>query len=254
MAAELRIINPDPKYAKAKLVEPTPLGYVYIAATVQPGPIPLVLPSVKRARLLARIKDLAQRLELVDSVVNATVFRGIAIPPTARLNSYLRERAASIRVPRFDVLLLIETTSPDSAHEVKKSEQFAALVDALRAGARTVQVITARNSKRIGDVDKSRQGLFLFNHFIAENSEIGLELWEYLARWFAVETELDNSVLLVPQAGESSDYSFINFARWDLSLFSHLWHQISKKSFKKYVLANLEANRVGSMPVLCKLA
>jgi len=42
---ELQIINPDPKYPKAKLIEPTTLGYLYIAAAVRPSPIPLVLPS-----------------------------------------------------------------------------------------------------------------------------------------------------------------------------------------------------------------
>ncbi|MGH2370011.1 MAG: hypothetical protein ACRDI2_17675 [Chloroflexota bacterium] len=251
---ELRIVNPDPRYSKVRQIEPTTLGYLYVAATVRPGPIPLVLPSVDRSSLLVRLKELARGLERLDAVVKATVFRALVIPPTARLNAYLRERGTSVRVPRFDVVVLVETTSPEATRDVQAAPAYDALMDALRSNAEAVQVIAARNAKRIGDVDKSRQGLFLFNHFVADDASVGLALWDYLADWFAVETGLDNSILLVPLDGERSTYAFVNHARWDVSLPQFLWHQLSKKSFRSYVLANLEANRVGSLPVLYRLA
>jgi hypothetical protein len=69
-----------------------------------------------------------------------------------------------------------------------------------------------------------------------------------------VETGLDNSTLLVPLEGERSDYLAINNARWEESLPRFLWRQFSRKSFRTYVLANLEANCVGAMPVLYRLA
>lgn len=111
-----------------------------------------------------------------------------------------------------------------------------------------------RNAKRIGDVASSRRGLFLFTYFVADDAEVGLALWDYLAGWCAAETGLDNSMVLVPLDGERSDYTFINFARWDERLPRFLWRQLSTKSFRTYVLANLEAKRVGSMPVLYRLA
>jgi hypothetical protein len=37
-AQELRIINPNPKYLKPDLVEPTTFGYIYIGASVEPSP------------------------------------------------------------------------------------------------------------------------------------------------------------------------------------------------------------------------
>jgi hypothetical protein len=114
--------------------------------------------------------------------------------------------------------------------------------------------MAARNAKRVGDVDKTRQGLFLFNYFVADDARVMLQLWDYLAGWYAVETGLDNSTLLVPLEGERSDYLAINNARWDESLPRFLWRQFSRKSFRTYVLANLEANRVGAMPVLYRLA
>ena len=116
-----------------------------------------------------------------------------------------------------------------------------------------MHVVAARNAKRVGDVDKTRSGLFLFNYFVADDAGVMLQLWEYLAGWYQVETGLDNSTLLVPLDGERSDYVAINHARWDGGRLSFLWRQLPKKSFRTYVLANLAANRVGAMPVLYRL-
>jgi hypothetical protein len=45
----------------------------------------------------------------------------------------------------------------------------------------------------------------------------------------------------------------INHARWDVSLLRILWRQFSRFSFTFYVQENLEAHRVGSMPVRYRL-
>jgi hypothetical protein len=166
----------------------------------------------------------------------------------------LKERGDSLHVPRFDIVVLIETTSPTTAPEVQRTEPYQALVNTLRAQAKDMHVIAARNAKRVGDVDKTRPGTFLFNYFVADDPEVMLQLWDYLAGWYAVETGLDNSTLLVPLEGELSDYLAINHARWNDSLPSVMVHQVSRRSFWTYVLANLEANRVGAMPILYRLA
>jgi hypothetical protein len=98
--------------------------------------------------------------------------------------------------------------------------------------------VTARNIKRVGDVDKSRPGTFLFNYFVGENPQVVLELWDYLAGWYQVETGLDNSTVLAPLEGEASNFIIINHARWDGSLVSVLAKQSAKKSFRSYVLGN----------------
>ena len=92
-------------------------------------------------------------------------------------------------------------------------------------------------------------GLSLFNYFVADDVDVMLQLWDYLAGWDAVETGLDNSTLLVPLEGERSDYLAINHARWDVSLLRIVWRQFSRATFGIYVQENLEANRVGSLPV-----
>ena len=252
---ELRIVNPDPRYPKAKLIEPTTLGYIYLAAAVRPpGRIPLVLPSTQRSRLLRHLKELARGVERLDEVVKATVFRAIVMPPTARFSSYLKQRGDSIHLANFDVVVLLQTTSPAAARKVQATPAYGALVQALQSQAEVVRTITARNAKRIGDVDTSRKGLFLFNHFAADDPDVMLQLWDYLAGWYAVETGLDNSVAMIPVNGETSDYAIVNWARWDTSPLRHFWSQLSKKSFWRYVTANLEANRAASMPIYHRLA
>jgi hypothetical protein len=252
---ELKIVNPDPAYATVKLVEPATRGYIHVAAEVRPRRLPFLqrLPAGReKGALLGRLTELARQLERLEAVEKVTVFDALAIAPAR--SAYLKERGDSLHVPRFDVVVLIETTSPAVIRDVQSTPLYEALLDALRSQAKRLHVMAARNAKRVGDVDKTRQGLFLFNYFVADDARVMLRLWDYLAGWYAVETGLDNSTLLVPLEGERSDYLAINNARWDESLPRFLWRQFSKKSFRTYVLANLEANRVGAMPILYRLA
>src|SRR5215204_5675166 len=256
---ELNIVNPDPRYSPVNLIEPTTLGYIHLAAEVTPRPMPPQrLPFVPNRRektdLLGKLKMLANSLEQLESVEKATVFAAVAIPPTSRFSPYLKERADSSHIARFDVVVLIETASPEVARQVQQIPDYRALLDALESEARDMHVMVGRNAKRIGDVEKTRDGLFLFNYFVADDANVALELWDYLAGWYEAETGLDNSTLLVPLEDEDSDYLAINSARWDGGLPRLLFRQLSKKSFRTYVQANLEANRVGAMPILYRLA
>jgi hypothetical protein len=160
----------------------------------------------------------------------------------------------TIRPARFDVVVLVETASTASAREVQGMLEYKELMGTLRGTAKRLHVLAARNAKRVGDVDRTRPGVFLFNYFVADDTAVMLELWDYLAGWYAVETGLDNSILLVPLEDESSDYQAINHARWDESLPLVMFRQLAKRSFWTYVLANLDANHVGAMPVLYRLA
>jgi hypothetical protein len=114
--------------------------------------------------------------------------------------------------------------------------------------------MTACNVRRIGDVKKSGKGVYLFNYFVGDDLQVVLQVWEYLAGWYQVETGLDNSILLAPLEGQKADYTVINYAHWEIGLLGFLWDQFSKKSFRSYMQANLEVNRTGSMPVLYRLA
>ncbi len=196
---------------------------------------------------------LARQLGQSDGVEKVSLYETTAFPPLRRL-PYVKERLATVRAPRFDIVALIETRSPALAPEVQTTAAYRALVEALASQARQMHVMVTRNAKRIGDVDKRKQGVFAFNYFVADHADVMLRLWEYLAGWYAVETGLDNSTLLAPVDGECSNYVAINHARWDGSLLGFFLSQLAKKSFRSYMLANLEANYVGAMPVLYRLS
>jgi hypothetical protein len=251
---ELQLVNRSPEHVPAALISPRAFGYIHIGAEVSPPqrPGPIVLRGRAKAELVERLQRLARRLEHEGAVVKATVYEAVLFPPFDRL-PYVSERGRDIELPRFDVVILVETTSPEAIPDVQATGSYRALLDELAGQARRVCVIAARNAKRIDDVDKSRQGLFLFNYFVAEDARVALELWDHLARWFEVEAGLDNSTLLVPLEGETTGYVAINHARWDKTL-PGLSRHFLKKSFRTFVLENFARNHVGPMPVLYRLA
>ncbi|WP_199616379.1 hypothetical protein [Paenibacillus alkalitolerans] len=67
-----------------------------------------------------------------------------------------------------------------------------------------------------------------------------------------VKTGLDNSTLLLPAEGESSQYGVINHCRWD-RLSDIVPDLLFRRSFRKYVLDNFESNGIAAMPILYKL-
>ena len=253
----LRIVNPDPRYGKVPLIEPTTLGYIYMAARIGSGTGPVVWPAANRDIVIQNLITLAGELERVEQVVKATVFRAIVRPPTARLSDHLQRHRVLVRIADFDVMILVQTSSVAAIRDVEATGEYRALAAALRAAtsaSRDLFIMNARNVRRIADDDTSRGGLFLFNHFVAGDRQIILDLWDYLADWYRVETGLDNSVALGPPSGELADYAIVNWARWDNAPLVHFWRQLSKRSFWRYVVANLNANDAAAMPVYCRVA
>lgn len=250
---ELEIVNADAKYSPVALIAPTTHGYIHIAAEVDPPsrPGPIIGGGRERAALITRLKEDACQVEQLAAVERIIVFEATAVAPPS---AYARERGDAIHPARFDVVALIETASLTAAGDVQATPSYQSLIETLTSGATRMHVIVARCAKRVGDVDTSRKGTFLFNYFVADDADVMLRLWDYLAGWYAVETGLDNSVLLVPQEGEQSEYLAINLARWDGSPLRLFARQLCKKSFRTYLQANLEANRVGAMAVLYRLA
>jgi hypothetical protein len=243
---ELRILNPQPRFPRAHLVDPPPFGYIHLAGVVGPlaGRTPFPRSSPRKTALLERLKSLARQVESLGAVHRVTVYKAVVVPPPA---GYAKQ--AGVHVARYDVAVLIETTSPETVGEVETSEPYKALSETLGDAASDLHVMTARCARSLGDVDKTRPGLYLFNYFVAEDTP---ELWEWLAGWYTVETGLHNSTVLQPL--EPADYAFVNHARWDYSLPRFMVRQLAKPSFRGYVLSNLLANRTGSMPVLYHLA
>lgn len=249
----IEIVNADPRYSKVHLIEPASLGYLHLAGDVEaphrPGPV--VHRSREKHQLLGILKWQSRQLAQMDMVEHATVYDAIAFAPPG---GYVKDRPAPLPPAWFDVAVLVETTSPDAASDVRLAPAYQALVEALTEQARRVHDVAARNVRRVGDVDKTRPGAFVFNHFVGDDPNVAVQLWDYLAGWYETETGLDNSTLLSPLEGEKSDYVMINHARSSQSLPLFMARQLPKKTFRSYLLANLAAHHVTAMPVIYRLA
>jgi hypothetical protein len=248
----VQIVNPDPRYGKVHLIEPAPLGYLHLAADVEAAhrPGPVLQRGRDKQQLLGVLKWQARELARLEAVQTVTVYDALAfIPPggdaTAR---------SALRPAWFDVVILVETVSPEAVGGVRAAPGYQALAGTLSERARRTHQVAARNVRRVGDVAKDRPGLFEFNYFAGDDPELAAEVWEYLTGWYEAETGLDSAALLAPLEGERSDYVLISHARWDGSLPMFMARQLPKKTFRTYMLANLKANHLAAMPVLYRLA
>jgi hypothetical protein len=222
--------NPSSRYPKATFAEPLPYGYIYTGMKVDPPRrAPFVLRSSRRDDALEECESLAHQFETLGEVVRATVYRAVLIPPIEG-------------VPRCDVIVLIETTSPEAIAEVQLSNTY----ERLNADF----VMSARNTRRIGDTEKTLSGTFLFNHFTAEDPVDAVEAWESLTGWYTSKTGVDNSTLLQP-IGEAP-YAFVNYVRLPRGPVRFLLDQFSRPSFHTFVRARLRANGMVALPLLCK--
>jgi GNAT superfamily N-acetyltransferase len=107
---ELKIVNSRPKYRPVRLADPPPLGYLHIAAAVEPpaGRAPLPGSSAQKAALLSRLTALTGELQDIDEVVRATVYTAVVVPPPS---GYAKPAG---HPARYDVAVLVETTSPET--------------------------------------------------------------------------------------------------------------------------------------------
>jgi hypothetical protein len=238
------LLHPAPAFAPPAFLPPPHAGYLHVAGTVAPptGP-PFVRPDAVRSALLAELSRLAEELERLEVVKDVSVYRAVLVPPAPR---------GSRHPARYDVAVLIETSTPDALDDVRAADPYERMLASISDAASEVHVMPARCQRYLGDVDRtSRGGLFLFNHFTADDTERATELWEHLAGWYVAKTGLDNSMLLAPTG--TADYVLVNHARFDKGLLRLAAEQFLRPSFHRYVRASLRANSTVAIPVLYRL-
>jgi hypothetical protein len=249
-APPLRIVNAQQRFPRVDLIAPSTSRFVHIAAEIDRRPALLPASRAKK-RVLSHCKDACARLGREPGVLNAVVFTALLVPPG--LGEYAKQHADRLHIAHFDLAVLFECENAEAVQRLQQHPAYREMERAIAAAASYVHTITATNVRRIGAVDHSRQGVFLFNHFAADSLAQNLAVWDYTAGWFEVETGLDNSTVLLPADPGKSQYSIINHCRWD-RLRDILPSLLFKRSFHSYVLDNFAANNVAAMPILYRLA
>jgi hypothetical protein len=210
----------------ATFTEPTPFGYLYLGFEVDvPAHAPFVRRSDRRAAALERLTTLARELATDPLVVDATTYQAVLLPPVPGW-------------PRFDVVQLVRTTTPEAIGRVRGSD----LVERLGADF----VMAARNTRRIGDTERIRSATFLFNHFTAPDPERALRAWESLTGWYTTRTGVDNSTILQPVV--DAPYAFVNHVRLPHGALRFVLDQLVRPSFLTFVRATLRTAGMVAMP------
>jgi hypothetical protein len=240
---EPRIVNPGDHYRPAALVEPSPSGYIHIAAEIdpprRPGP---ARPRPARRRALAALSGPARELAGGPQTLSAELFTVAGFTPQPVPERYRDS------VGRYDVVVLIKTETVAGLPGVTADPSYRRLLGVLDAHARLVTVTQAGNARRIGDVPAAGR-LHLFNHFLTAN-DAALAVWDYLAGWYQQETGLTNSEVMAPIEPDSTPFAFINHASWDMGMVRFAATQVFRPSFRSFVIANMRANEMSSLPYL----
>jgi hypothetical protein len=249
IAPDFTYVDVGRTFPKAKLVEPTRSGYLLVAAEIDRRP--MFLPNSRTKRALVRsVMELLPALRADERVLEAVAFDGLLAP--ARPGEVLKDRP-EVPIARFDLAVLVETSTLETAEALEREEPWTTLARMIEARSRRSYRLRAHNVRRMGPVDHRRNGVFLFNYFFADRTDLNLAAWQYTAGWFRDQTGLDNSTVLLPDATSEPRYRLVNHARWD-----HLWNVVPalifKRTFRTYVLRHFAANGVAAQPVLYRLA
>ncbi|MCH6258685.1 hypothetical protein MLD52_19150 [Puniceicoccaceae bacterium K14] len=235
------------------LKEPNSFGYITIAMEVE-RPRLFSSNSPAKKGLLSELKAICKELNSSFSSINrADVFDAFIIPPGSKEGrALIEEKNYDVHVAAFDVVILIECKSVSDALAVRESEEIERALELAKSKSAYMDVMVYKNAKRIDEVSKEFNGVFLFNFFYSEDTQTLLDVWEYTAGWWTEKANLTNSTPLQPvEAG--SQYNLINHCRWD-KLMDVLPSLVIKPSMRNFVLKNFTENSIMAMPILYRLA
>ncbi|MEV0585442.1 hypothetical protein [Nonomuraea sp. NPDC050310] len=216
--------HPEPAFGP-----PTSSGYLYLGLSVDPPALPRAGRSAEREGVVERCRVLAQQLSARPDVVRARVFEAVLIPPLKGM-------------PRFDVTMLVETTSPDTVEAVRASTPFAEIGASL--------VVPAVNPVTLGDTEHPSTGFYLFNHFLAPSGDAAVAGWKSVAGWYTDVIGVDNSLPLRP-VGEAP-FALINYARIPGGPLPFLLGQLTRPSFHGFVRPRLRRHGMTALPLLTR--
>jgi hypothetical protein len=242
----MRIVN-EHLATKARMLPPDDCGYLLLAAEVDPRARFQRHRPAKR-QLLAHAKAWSLALAKRADVVEATVFRAVLVAP-GEGTKLLKARAGRVHHARYDVVILLRTTSVQAAQALRNDPDYTALAQAVAETASYTMQIVARNTVRLGDVDHRPDHVFLFNYFYADDDADLIPVFAYTAGWFQAKTGLPNSTLLQPLEKEPTDNGIINHASWP-GFPAFLPSLIFRPTFRRFVLANFAANHIAAQPIL----
>lgn len=244
------LVHPDARYGPVPLASPDPRGALLLGIqTARPTfPVrPLADPP-----WLHRLHGLAARAaESGNGHQSMALFQAVGRPPLARVPGVREYRVLAERA-RYDVLLLVITETPDAVRELAGAPEWGAVREWAAYGTHLTCELKTRVTRQVGSGPPPERPLVLFTFFASHDPVQFLDLWEYLAGWYRVEMGFDHARLMVPLTPDpdGAGYTAVNHAVWDGSLRHFLARQMTRPSFRRYVVGNLTAHHAAAIPTL----
>ena len=240
------LMHPNARYAQVPLVEPATHGFFLMA--IQTGRPTFPVRPIANSDWLRGLKEITAPSFDSGLVTSARLYQAVGRPPLKGLPA-LPHQVDLLRRAQADVVLLLETPSRTALEIVVESPWLGAIRRWVSKGTRLVHEIPTYVARQVGIDPIPPRSLSLFNFFAAEDDATFLTVWEYLADWYRVEMGLDHAYLLMSD-GRPSDYAGVTYATWGGTVAQFIAKQLTKSTFRSYVLANLRAHEVAIMPTL----
>jgi hypothetical protein len=242
---------------------PNPYGYIFVLAEVDPASVTADPDRVEEIQIAAdqesrsagrsvlhkEIGRFREDLSLLPEVRSIHVFEAILFGPVSLDRPSAVESGAARG--RYDSVMLIETTSPETARSLFSGHQLDELLSVVESSSTFLTVFPVGNAKKIKAVDRRRAGVFLFNFLIADDSAVLLNMWERTAQWWFSEGAMLNSELMVPLHAQASEYAAINNASWDDA--GPAVKAFRNPGYWEFVVFNVDLHAVTTVPSLYRL-
>ena len=225
-----------PPLPRPPFSEPIPGTWLYLGLAADPRTIgPKVRRSAERARVIARCQALLDEVGVGDrsGLASATVLETVLIPPISG-------------VPRLDVVVLAR------AHV---SQDDAAPLAAIRAafeadGLPVARALTARNVRRFGNTEQTRDATFLLNHFTAADADDAQSAWRTSPAGTPACWGWTTPPCCVREP--VSPYALVNYVRLAGAPVPFLLRQLVAPSYYRQVRAGLRAHEMAFLPLLLR--
>jgi hypothetical protein len=153
-------------YEQGMVMPPNAFGYIHLAAEVE-KPFPLKPDSRRKKKLIALLHPLAEQLRNLDNVNRVDIFTGLIIPPgSGEGQRFIAKEQLSVFIAQFDLVVLIECQTVDAIKTIAIHPVFQDLENKMTTASKAYLRTEAKNPHRIDEVNKNRQGIFLFNYFM----------------------------------------------------------------------------------------
>lgn len=253
----MKIVNPhlaNSIEAQGKLSSPNSYGYFFLAAELKPSKSLFKIRLTRNIKI--EIKNKTTGLNNLEGIRRIDLFSRFIIPPGSREGlRYLKEKNINLKPAKFDLVILIETESINQLESIIKNNKVIEIQDYLKKHSSLIYKTKASNKMRIGEVNKDRKGIFLFNFFYCNNEKTLLDVWKYTAGWWTAKANLTNSTPLSP-FDDQGPFRLINHCSWnrlaDILPVLVLGRLGIIKGLNSFVLKNFTANKIVAMPILYK--